>query len=297
MPPYLNLHLHPHMPRHLPLNPHTNHPFNLQKSLEGRQDFRWRKLPNAYHSVVLNGNLVHIRQAEDRLTYRSTPDADLTGLLRSYFRLDDNLDAIYSDIATRDDHIAKLIQEKPGVRLMRQPDPWECLVSYICSARAAPPRITQRVETIATQLGHPLTLNGETRHAFPDPATVLTAGLAQLQQIPLGFQRVPHAIIQAANLIHDGSLDLHRLAQPDIPYDEAISQLTDLYCVGPKIANCIALFALNKTEAFPVDSRVRNTVKKLYPSHTRSTDDQIVSWAQDLFGHHAGYANQFLYMG
>ena len=112
----------------------------------------------------------------------------------------------------------------------------------------------------------------------------------------LGFQRVPHAIIQAAKLIHDGNLDLHRLAQPDIPYHEAISQLTDLYCVGPKIANCVALFALNKTDAFPVDSRVRTTVKRLYPSHTRSTDADIVSWAQDLFGHHAGYANQFLYM-
>ena len=284
------------MPRHLPLNPHTNHAFNLQKSLEGRQDFRWHKLPNGYHSVVLNGTLIHIRQTEDRLTYRSTPDTDLTNLLHAYFRLDDNLDAIYAEIAAHDDHIARLIQKYPGVRLMRTPDPWECLVSYICSARAAPPRITQRVETIATQLGRPLTLNGETRHTFPDPQTVLDAGPAQLQQIPLGFDRVPHAIVQAAQRILDGHLDLHRLAQPDIPYDEAISHLTDLYCVGPKIANCIALFALNKTEAFPVDSRVRTTIKRLYPSHTRSTDDQIVSWAQDLFGHHAGYANQFLYM-
>ena len=284
------------MPRHLSLNPHTNHPFNLQNCLEGRQDFRWRKLPNDYHSVVLNGHLIHIRQTEDRLTYRSTPDADLTDLLHAYFRLDDNLDAIYSDIAARDDHIATLIQENPGVRLMRQPDPWECLVSYICSARAAPPRITHRVEEIATHLGRPLTLNGETRHTFPDPATVLTAGVDQLQKLGLGFQRVPHAIIQAAKLIHDGNLDLHRLAQPDIPYHEALSHLTDLYCVGPKIANCVALFALNKTEAFPVDSRVRITVKRLYPSHTHSSDADIVTWAQDLFGHHAGYANQFLYM-
>ena len=286
------------MPRHLPLplNPHTNYPFHLQKNLEGRQDFRWRKLPNDYHSVVLNGALVHIRQTEDRLTYRSTPDADLSDLLRSYFRLEDDLDAIYTEITARDDHIAKLIQENPGVRLMRQPDPWECLVSYICSARAAPPRIAQRVEAIATQLGRPLTLNGETRHTFPDPQTVLDAGPAQLAQIALGFQRVPHAIIQAAKRISEGNLDLHRLAQPDIPYDEAISHLTDLYCVGPKIANCIALFALNKTEAFPVDSRVRNTVKRLYPSQIHSTDDQIVSWAQNLFGPHAGYANQFLYM-
>ena len=284
------------MPRHLPLDPHTKHPFNLQECLEGRQDFRWRKLPNAYHSVILNNTLVHIRQTEDRLTYRSTPDADLTGLITSYFRLDDDLDAIHTRISARDDHVAKLIQEYPGVRLMRQSDPWECLVSYICSARAAPPRITQRVETIATQLGRPLTLNGETRHTFPDPATVLTADLDRLSQIALGFQRVHHAIIQAAKLIHDGNLDLHRLAQPDIPYDEAISHLTDLYCVGPKIANCIALFALNKTEAFPVDSRVRTTVKRLYPSLTRSTDADIISWAQDRFGHHAGYANQFLYM-
>ena len=284
------------MPRHLPLDPHTKHPFNLQNCLEGRQDFRWRELDNGYHSVVLNGNLIHIRQAEDCLTYRSTPDADLSCLLRSYFRLDDDLYAIYSEIAARDHHIAKLIQKYPCVRLMRQPDPWECLVSYICSARAAPPRITQRVETIATQLGHPLTLDGETRHTFPDPATVLAAGPARLAQIALGFQRVPHAIIQAAKRISEGNLDLHRLAQPDIPYDEVISQLTDLYCVGPKIANCIALFALNKTEAFPVDSRVRNTVKRLYPSHTNSTDDDIITWAQDLFGHHAGYANQFLYM-
>ena len=284
------------MPRHLPLDLNTSHPFNLQNCLEGRQDFRWRRLPNDYHSVILNNTLIHIHQSANRLTYHSTPDADLSCLLRSYFRLDDNLDAIYSDIAARDDHIAKLIQKYPGVRLMRQSDPWECLVSYICSARAAPPRITHRVETIATQLGRPLTLDGETRHTFPDPATVLTAGVDQLRKLGLGFQRVPHTIIQAAQRIHDGHLDLHRLAQPDIPYDEAISHLTDLYCVGPKIANCVALFALNKTDAFPVDSRVRNTVKKLYPSQIHSTDDQIVSWAQDLFGHHAGYANQFLYM-
>ena len=282
---------------HLPLTHDTNNPFHLQETLEGRQDFRWRKLPDGSYSGVLDGYLVHINQTGDRLFYKASPDADLTVLLRSYFRLDDDLDAIYSDIASHDEHISKLIQKYPGVRLMRQPDPWECLVSYICSARAAPSRIAHRVETIATQLGRPLTLNAETRHTFPDPATVLTAGLDRLQQMPLGLQRVPHAIIQAAKLIRDGHLDLHRLAQPDIPYHEAISQLTDLYGVGPKIANCIALFALNKTEAFPVDSRVRNTVKRLYPSLTHSTDAEIITWAQNLFGPHAGYANQFLYMG
>ncbi len=285
------------MPRRLRLNPHTNHLFSLQNCLEGRQDFRWRKLPNGRHSGVLDGTLVHVRQADDRLLYKATPDADLTSLLTSYFRLNDDLDAIYTEIADHDDHIAALIEKYPGVRIMRQPDPWECLVSYICSARATPPRITQRVETIATRLGRPLTLNGEVRHTFPDPATVLDAGRDQLADMALGFDRVPEAIIEAANSIVDGRLDLHYLAQPDISYEEAVSRLTDLYCVGPKIANCVALFALDKTDAFPVDSRVRNTVKRLYPSLRNSTDDQLIIWAQDLFGPHAGYANQLLYMG
>ena len=282
---------------HLPLNPHTNHPFNLDGCLEGRQDFRWRKLPNGWHSGVLNNTLIHIRQSDDRLLYKATPDANLTSLLTSYFRLDDGLDAIYTKISAQDDHIARLIQKYPGVRLMRQPDPWECLVSYICSARASPSRIAQRVEQIATNLGRPLTLNAETRHAFPDPETVLDAGTDRLQQMTLGFDRVPHAITQAAERILDSRLELQHLAQLAVSYREAISQLTDLYGVGPKIANCAALFALDKTEAFPVDSRVRNTVKRLYPSLAHSTDDQLIAWAQDGFGSNAGYANQFLYMG
>ena len=287
----------PPMPHHLPLPHDTNHPFNLQNCLEGRQDFRWRKLPDGWHSGVLDGHLIHINHTGDHLAYQSTPDADLTGLLTGYLRLDDDLEAIYGTIAARDHDIAALIRKYPGVRLMRQPDPWECLVSYICSARASPPRIAHRVEQIATQLGRPLTLNGETRHTFPDPATVLNAGIDQLQEMSLGFDRVPHAIIGAAKSILDGRLNLHHLAQPDVTYDEAVSRLTDLYGVGPKIANCVALFALDKTEAFPVDSRVRNNVKRLYPSHQHSTDQDTIGWAQDLFGPHTGYANQFLYMG
>ena len=285
------------MPRHLPLDPHAKHPFNLQDCLEGRQDFRWHKLPNGGYSGVLDNTLIHIHQSHNRLLYEATPDADITGLLTSYFRLTDDLDAVYAEIADRDDHIAALIEKYPGVRIMRQPDPWECLASYICSARATPPRIAHRVETIATQLGRPLTLNAETRHTFPDPATVLDAGRDRLADMGLGFERVPEAITQAAQRILDGCLDLRRLAQPDILCEEAIAQLTDLYGVGPKIANCVALFALDKTDAFPVDSRVRNTVKTLYPSLANSTDPEIITWAQYLFGPHAGYANQFLYIG
>ena len=257
------------MPRHLPLplNPHTNYPFNLQKNLEGRQDFRWRKLPNDYHSVVLNGNLIHIRQAEDRLHYQSAPDADLSDLLRSYFRLEDDLDAIYTEITARDDHIAKLIQENtPASASCGNPTPGNASSPTSAPRERAPPRITHRVEDDCHPAGPPANPRRRDPPHLPRPRNrphrrprpTATNDPSASSASPTPSSRPPISS-------HDGSLDLHRLAQPDIPYDEAISQLTDLYCVGPKIANCIALFALNKTEAFPVDSRVRNHRQETLP--------------------------------
>ena len=65
--------------------------FDLDAILEGAQDFRWRPWKDNWHSGVLGGNLIHIRQIDHGVEYR--PDSDLDALLRSYFRLDDNIDS------------------------------------------------------------------------------------------------------------------------------------------------------------------------------------------------------------
>ena len=105
--------------------------FDLDAVLDGTQDFRWRGMGDAWYSGVLSGNLLHIRQSVSGVEYRA--HSDLNALLRSYFRLDDDLDAIYADISSRDDNVARLVSKYPRLRLLRQPDPWECTVAYICS--------------------------------------------------------------------------------------------------------------------------------------------------------------------
>ena len=67
------------------------------------------------------------------------------------------------------------------------------------------------------------------------------------------------------------------------------------YGIGPKIADCIALFALDKLEAFPVDRWVRRAVGDRYFPAGVSSDETLVMWARDRFGEHAGYANQLLF--
>ena len=268
--------------------------FDLDAVLDGTQDFRWRGMGDAWYSGVLSGNLLHIRQSVSGVEYRA--HSDLNALLRSYFRLDDDLNAIYADISSRDDNVARLVSKYPRLRLLRQPDPWECTVAYICSTTNSIGRIRTLVERIAKALGRPLELDGEVRHAFPTPSTVLEAGVEALEQLSLGLKR-HDKIVSAAERIRDGKLDLHYLAQPQVCYAEAKRRLMGCYGIGDKVADCIALFALDKMDAFPVDRWVERAMAGYFPCRQPPTGDELVMWAQDYFGEYAGYANQLLFHG
>ena len=87
----------------------TDRHFDLDAILDGTQDFRWRRWRDHWHSGVLSGNVIHIRQINRGVEYRA--HSDLDALLRSYFRLEDDIDAIHADIACRDDKVATPSEE------------------------------------------------------------------------------------------------------------------------------------------------------------------------------------------
>ena len=267
-------------------------PFDLDAILDGTQDFRWRLWKDDWHSGVLNGNLIHIRQVGGGVEYRSESDVD--ALLRSYFRLNDDIDAVHAKLSACDKKIAKLVKKYPHLRVLRQPDPWECMAAYICSATNNVNRISTIVEKVSARLGHPVELDGEVRHTFPTPDVVLGGGAEPLAELGLGMDR--HSkIIAAAERICDGRLNLHYLSQPQVCYAEAKRRLMGCYGIGDKVADCISLFALDKMEAFPVDRWVERAMAGYFPCQEQPTGDKLVMWAQDYFGEYAGYANQFLF--
>ena len=281
------------MQGHIELPQSINHPFDLAKTLNGSQDFRWHPLDDGWHSGVLKGDLVHLRQSVDTLEYRAHTNLDT--LLTSYFRLNEDLDAVYSTLSALDPYIATLAKAHPHLRLLHQPDPWECTVAYLCSANNNVPRIRNIVEGIAQKLGKRLELNGDIRCTFPTPEAVLQAGPESLRAMRLGLDRHTK-IIEAAQRVCMGELDLQRLAQPDTSYVEAKRQLMQCRGIGLKIADCIALFSLNKPRAFPVDRNIRDAIMASYPHSTiPKTVKPLARWAQKRFGDHAGYASQLLF--
>ena len=267
-------------------------PFDLNAALDGTQDFRWRPWRDDWHSGVLDGNLIHMRQVGGGIEYQASSDLD--ALLTRYFRLDEDIEDIHADLSVRDATIARLVKKHPYLRVLRQPDRWECTVSYICSAANRVSRISAIVESIAETFGKPVELEGEDRRTFPTPTSLLEAGVESLAQLRLGMNR--HSkIIAAAERIRDGRLDLEYLSQPQVCYAEAKRRLMVCYGIGEKIADCVALFALDKTEAFPVDTWVEKALAYYFPCSRQLAGEELVLWAQDRFGKYAGYANQLLF--
>ena len=276
------------MTRRLPVD----QSFDLDATLNGEQDFRWCRLEDGWHSGVLSGNLIHIRQCKGGVEYRA--DSDLDALLGSYFRLDDDIAAIWNDLSRRDKTIRELLANHGHVRLRRQPDRWECLVAYVCSANKSVDGIRTSVEKIAGAFGDRVELDGAARRTFPTVERILEAGEEGLEKLGLGLDK-HRKIVAAARQISRGELDLRHLSQPQVRYPEARMRLIGCYGIGPKIADCIALFALDKMDAFPVDRWVRRAMEDRYFPDGVSSDETLVMWARDHFGEHAGYANQLLF--
>ena len=75
----------------------------------------------------------------------------------------------------------------------------------------------------------------------------------------------------------------------------------ELRGVGPKVADCVLLFAFDSFEAFPVDVWVHRIMATTYlpdiagRSCKPSDYERIRRFAQDYFGKYAGYAQEYLY--
>ncbi len=278
--------------RRLPLT----QPFNLDGTLDlNTQDFRWQRWPDGsgvkWHSGVLRGHLIHVRQDDGVLEYHASGNADCDDMLRAYFRLDEDIAAVHSALSLADETMRELASRYPDMRVLRQPDPWETTVAFICSPMKAPKAIAAIVNQVAEELGECIELDNEQRRTFPAPRDVLADG-EKLEKMELGLQRDRKIVAASERVLKEGPLE--RLV--DVSYGEARWELDRFDGIGGKIADCIALFSLGKREAFPVDRRVRRALKRHYRDTKNVSDDTLALWGTDTFGEHAGYASQLLYL-
>ncbi len=255
--------------------------FNLGLTLESGQFFRYKKFADFYY-VNSADNVFNVHQHNDSLVFGGV-DKDF---IRTFFGLDDDYQKIIRQIG-KDPAMRKLVQKYAGLRLMRQ-DPWECMMSYVCSSASNIPKIQKSVELLSQTFGSPVRVAGYLSHSFPEAGAV--DHLQKIKACKTGFRA---NYLYALNKMMTPQ-KLEHLA--DMEYEDAHSILTQLPGIGPKIADCVALFSLGHTNAFPVDVWIKRIMEKLYFGGKSTPPQKIKDFAQEHFAPYAGYAELFLYM-
>ena len=271
--------------------------FDLSLTLGIDQALRWiGPDDHGWHAGIVWGKLVRLRQTTDgnRVEFQSNlADDSLGPMLHDYLRLDENIEPTHGVLTGHDSEMQRLVTLYGGLRILRQ-DPWECLITYALSPRHKVERIRQAVEQLAEKFGQPILRDSkDRRNAFPTPASLVESSVYELSQLKLGMPRHSPYVRALAEEVYTGSLDLGALAQAT--YGEAKERLMQSKGIGPKVADCVLLFSLGKSEAFPIDTHVRRALVRLYG--LTGTDSERLEWAQSSFGPHAGYASQLLFHG
>ena len=237
--------------------------------------------------AIAGDKLVYLENDAESLRLYPVTKEDIEDFWYDFLRLDMS----YRETEERflqDDVLKKTVPVCRGMRILHQQE-FETLISFIISANNNIKRIKKIIEAVCALAGEKKATGEREYFAFPTPEALSRVTEEQLYQCGAGY-RAPY-IVKTARAVNEG-FDLKKVY--DMDYDEAKKYLCTLMGVGPKVADCILLFAYNKFEAFPVDTWVKKILKEYY-SFEPKTNAQAVEFAAQRFGREAGIAQQYLF--
>ncbi|MDD5018104.1 MAG: DNA glycosylase [Eubacteriales bacterium] len=255
--------------------------FSLSECLACGQAFRWRQEGGGFFGVAL-GCAVYAEQQGDTLTLRGVDERAGAVFIR-YFDLERDYGAIKEAYA-HDPFLCAGMAFAQGLRVLNQP-PFETLISFIISANNNVGRISRIIGTLCERYGERI---GD-GYDFPEAEAL--ASLQECDLVACGAGYRAGYIVDTASMVADG-FDLLGLA--GMPYLKARYTLTMLPGVGPKVADCVALYSLGFTEAFPADVWMKRVLCEAY-GYTGKNDNQLRAFVDGRFGAHAGLAQQYLF--
>ena len=279
--------------------------FDPSLTFASGQAFRWRPIDNAHADWVgiISDSVVKVSGNSATMVGTNQKNLDFQRLIESYFSFEDDLSHIFSTFP-QDEVLTPLLKEFEGLRLLTQ-DPWECLISFVCSINCNIPSIKLKIENLSRRYGNRIENSiGEDLFSFPTPEALAKAEKKDLLQCRVGFRW--RYIKHIAQKVSSGQLDLEKIR--GLQYSEATKHLiseetNNTLGVGPKVADCALLYSLHKTEAFPIDVWILRCMKQYYAETigltkfnlTPKTYNTISESMRKRFGKYAGYAQLYLY--
>lgn len=251
------------------------------------QVFRWR-FDGAKWVGVIGGGWFEVADESGVLSVRTNVGAEK--FLR-IFGLSKGHDDWFAGILTADPGLSDAVENCRGLRILVQDNPVEVLFSFLCSAN-------NHVKRIEGMVGKLASFGDGWR--FPDLEVLAGIDGSDLRAAGFGYraERIP----ACAQVV----LDLGGLAWLSglraVDSDVAVEELQQLPGVGPKVAECVALFGLGHGDVVPIDTHIWNAVRRQYVpelvsgSLTVGRRKLVRDLMRDRFGDEAGLAHLVLFV-
>ncbi|MEK6954101.1 MAG: DNA glycosylase [Candidatus Micrarchaeota archaeon] len=262
--------------------------FDLKNTVEGGQIFNYY-FEGGHYYIVHSGSIIKIRQnSPSQIEFYTFPNANGAALVKSLL----NYGSDYMPVVKKyfsDKRILSSYRKYSGVKIVSL-EPWECLLGFLCSQMNNIPRIRGMVLSLSRKFGKKAKFDGKTFYLFPTPKRLVRAPLADYESCKLGYRT---KYIRHAAIAVNGGFKLNSLRT--LPYSDAKRGLKMLFGIGEKVADCILLFSLGFTEAFPVDVWIKRIMENLYFKGKKTPEKKISEFAQMKFGKDAAIVHEFLF--
>ncbi len=266
-------------------------------------------LPSPYSFVAGGGSTLHVcSNASKQQAAR-------------FFRLERDASRVEARILELGPELKPAIDQLQGIRLMRPSSLVETVFTFLCTAN----NNLHRIIPMCWKLGsygpalhflhsdseykfkplHPPTPSSPTfgeegeLHAFPTIDRIANIDEQELRQAGFGYRgatipRAAQAILERGG---EGWLEELRLAD----YPDLHRELCALPGIGPKLADCIALYGYDRGEAVPLDTHIWQAFTRLY--HPEWKDKVVTDFRyreathrfRERFGNLSGWAHLFLF--
>lgn len=261
--------------------------FNVERSCLCGQAFRWQKQRDGSMFGIAFNKGVRIIEYNGIIEIQNCEEQDVK-LWSNYFDLERDYGQI-EKIILDDERLSVCVPYGSGIRIFKQ-EPFEAFISFIISANNNIKRISGIVEKLCVYCGEKKELkNGNHYYTFPTPERLAALSEEELFKLGTGY-RAPY-IVKSARRIADG-YDL--LPLKNMPIESARKELLSFSGVGPKVADCILLFSLGFTNAFPIDVWMRRALRELFFDGREPSKKELESLNLRL-GEYSGIVQQYIF--
>ena len=252
--------------------------FDLKKSLECGQIFRYEILPDSFVIYETNNRIV-CTQNGDNIEIETNDTARAI----NYFDLETDYEKIDKRILKQGEFFKSAVSFGKGIRIFRQ-DVLERVVSFVISANNNIPRIRKSLFKLCERFGE----KKSGYFAFPTLDSLVKISQKDWEEIGVGYRA--KSLVRLCRELEGIDIDQLR----PLPTKSLRNKLISFSGIGPKVADCVLLFAFSRHDSFPTDT----WIKKFYEEDLNGKEEdakKISEILSDRFGEDSGLAQQYIF--